>query len=82
MIRIIEGLTDENLMDRVRKLKEIDDFDDECESCRKPSLLHAGACVRSETVDDKELVGIWKEFRVKMKSVIRKIRAEREDNLC
>ena len=77
----MEGLTDEELMNLVRRLKEIDDFDDECESCRKPSLLHTGAYVRSEMVDDEELVGIWKEFRVRMKSVKKSIREEREQNL-
>ena len=58
----MEALTDDELVSHIRRLKEIDDYDDECESCQKPSLLHVGACVRSEIVDDEELMGIWKEF--------------------
>ena len=77
----MEALTDDELVSHLRRMKEIDDYDDECESCQKPSLLHAGACVRSEIVDDDELAGIWKEFRLRMKSLTRLIRAEREQYL-
>ena len=42
--------TDKVLAAKVEKQTDIDDYDTECETCKKPSLLHEGPCTRSETV--------------------------------
>ena len=73
----METLNDYDLMRRVRNLVDSEDFDDECELCHKPRLVHAGLCVRSETVDADCLVEIWKEFRVRMKSLMKSVREEK-----
>ena len=44
-------------------------------------MLHNGACVRSDKVEEEELLGIWKEFRVRMKIVMKTVREEREKRL-
>ena len=73
----METLNDDDLMRRVRNLVDSEDFDDECELCHKPRLVHAGLCVRSETVDADFLVEIWKEFRVRMKPLMKSVREEK-----
>ena len=41
-------------MKKVEELEYIEDYDNKCESFKKPVLIHAGiqACTRSETVED------------------------------
>ena len=59
----MEAFTDEILVVKVEKLKDIEDFWEECETCKKLKLIHAGACTRSEIVDEGELMEIWRKFR-------------------
>ena len=73
----METLNDDDLMRRVRNLVDSEDFDDECELCHKPRLVHAGLCVRSEMVDADCLVDIWKEFGVRMKPLMKSVREEK-----
>ena len=77
----MEGYSDAELVVRVGRLQDVEDYDEECATCQKPNLLHNGACVRSEKVEEEELLGIWKEFRIKMKVVMKNVREEREKRL-
>ena len=72
-IKIVENMdkySDEVLMTKVEELKDIDDFDSECESCKRLILMHSGiqACTRSEKADGNEYAMIWREFRSRMKN--------------
>ena len=77
----MEGYTDANLVVRVGRLQDVEDYDEECATCQKPNLFHNGACVRSEKVEEEELLGIWKEFRIKMKVIMKNVREKREKRL-
>ena len=74
----MEGYSDADLVVRVGRLQDVEDYDEECVTCQKPNLLHNGACVRSEKVEEEELLGIWKEFRVRMKVVMKRKGRKRE----
>ena len=55
-IHKMEAVTDEVLAVKVEKLKNIEDYYEECETCRKPNLIHAGPCTRSELVEGDRLI--------------------------
>ena len=53
---------DDYLWKRIEKLKDVEDYDEECDTCRKPRILHVGVCIRSEKVMIESLIEIWKLF--------------------
>ena len=77
----MEAFTDEILAVKVEELKDIEDFLEECEICKKPNLIHAGACTRSQILDGDELKDIWREFRIQMKKVMKIVRMNSEKKL-
>ena len=60
-------------LDLVRK----DDWDDDCELCRMPNLLHSdttgkrihGACTRRTELTEADILNEWTLFRKKMKPI-------------
>ena len=57
-------------------MENIEDYDNKCKSCKRPVLIHAGiqACTRSETVGDEEYHIVWREFRTRMKNVMKSVK--------
>ena len=71
-------MTDADLKKRLNKLVDFDDWSDKCAVCGRPDLLHKGPCTRTEKDSPGDLLGIWTEFRKRMKTVIRWTKASKE----
>ena len=77
----MDVLSEEDLKKRLEKLVDLDTWDDDCVSCSKPSLLHIGACVRSEKVPPGELVEIWKTFKDRVKPILKRMKDKKKREL-
>ena len=62
-IENLDLLSDDDLWKKIEKLKDVEDYNEECGTCGKPRILHVGVCIRSEKVTGEELVEIWRLFR-------------------
>ena len=47
---------DDDLRKWLQRLGDIHNFDEVCDICRKPRLLHIGPCLKSEAVGSEDLV--------------------------
>ena len=82
----LEKLSDDNLKKKVLGLISVEDWNDDCSQCGRPSLLHKpGPCTQSEKEDDAVILKIWKDLRSRMKNIILAMKAEinkdKEDNI-
>ena len=82
MVKInVEIFSDDELVKRWNALTRKEDWDEECEMCKMPGILHKGPCTRKEEFNAFEFGELWKAwslFREKMK-LIRKWQSDQEE---
>merc|ERR1712115_420254 len=71
-----ENCNEEELKKKWSELRNKEDWDDECENCERPIMLHIGPCKPRKTViGDNEYRNIcreWRWFKEIMNSIIKK----------
>ena len=73
----VEHFADDALRKLYLDLVRKDDWDDDCELCRMPNLLHSdttgkrihGACTRRTELTEADILNEWTLFRKKMKPI-------------
>ena len=73
----VETFGDDALRKLYLDLTQKDDWDDDCELCRMPTLLHSdttgkrihGACTRRTELTEADILNEWTLFRKKMKPI-------------
>ena len=73
----VEHFGDDALRKLYLDLVQKDDWDDDCELCRMPTLLHSdttgkrihGACTRRTELTEADILNEWTLFRKKMKPI-------------
>merc|ERR1711867_312238 len=71
-LRNIANFSEEELEKRWSELRDKDDWDEECEKCERPIMLHIEPCERKTEVGDNEYREIcreWRWFTQKMKLI-------------
>ena len=79
----VESFGDDALRKLYLDLTQKDDWDDDCELCRMPTLLHSdttgkrihGACTRRTELTEADILNEWVQFRKKMKPIRNKLGA-------
>ena len=67
----VSKLTENEAKVRLNALIYIDEYFDECKTCRLPELLYRGnACSRGNHAGMEEECRIWKEYRVMIKPMV------------
>ena len=69
------------MVKRWNALARKEDWDEECDMCRMPSMLHKGPCTRKEELKEEEFGELWKTwslFKERMKP-IRKWQVDQEE---
>ena len=77
----MESFSDDELVKRWNALARKEDWDEECEMCKMPGILHKGPCTRKEELNAfefGELWNTWSLFRERMKP-IRKWQVDQEE---
>ena len=73
MVKInVESFCNDELVKRWSALARKEDWDEECEMCKMPVMLHKGPCTRKEEFNAVQLGELWKAwslFREKMKPI-------------
>ena len=72
----LDVLSNDDLKKHVLSLVDFDDWSDECGACGRPSLLHKGACTRTEKESPDVILKIWNEYRLRVKTVVRMAKSE------
>ena len=78
---IVENFSEEELRKRWNELTRKENWDNECELCRMPEILHKGVCARKREVGEAEFSELWKScsmLRSKMEP-IRKWQADEDE---
>ena len=74
MVKIsIESFSDDELAKRWSALENKDNWDEACEMCKMPGILHKGPCTRKEEVNAFEYGKLWEAwdlYRKRMKPII------------
>ena len=73
----VETYPEDFLKGLYMNLKDKDDWDNECELCKLPTLLHAdaqgnrihGACTRNQDITEDDITKEWTIFNKRMKAV-------------
>ena len=75
---VVESFSEEELRKRWNELTRKESWDNECETCREPEMLHIGACSRKTEVGEAEFTELWKSWNTFKKKVkpIRKWQAD------
>ena len=73
MVKInVESFSEDELVKRWNELARKEDWDEKCDMCRMPSMLHKGPCTRKEELkkeEFEELWNIWGLFKERMKPI-------------
>ena len=82
----LESLSNNDLKKRIASLVSLDDWNDECGQCGRPTLLHKGGpCMRQERESSHVVMKIWSEFGKRAKPIITIMKSdfkkEAEDSL-
>ena len=67
-----ESFSEDELARRWNELARKEDWLEECDMCKLPSMLHRGPCTRKEELKEeefKELWETWSLFKEKMKPI-------------
>ena len=59
---IVENFSEEELRKKWNELTRKESWDNECETCRMPEMLHKGACTRKTEVNEAEFIDLWKAW--------------------
>ena len=74
MVKVeIKSFSDEELEKKLEELANKNDWDEECQWCINPAMLHRQPCTRSETEnarDYEKIMKLWKEYKKRMKKII------------
>ena len=63
MVKInVESFSEEVLMKRWSELVRKEAWDEECEVCKMPVMLHKGPCTRKVEVNTVEFGELWKAW--------------------
>ena len=72
MVKVtIENFSNDELEKRWNALENKDNWEEECEWCKMPGMLHKGPCTRKEGVDHEKVLESWHTYRKRMKLIIR-----------
>ena len=67
----VKKITEDEAMKWLNDLIDLDDYLDECKTCKLLSLLNKGSiCTRSNRVELQEECEIWQEYRKMIKPII------------
>ena len=58
----VENFSEEKLEKRWNELDNTEDWDDECEMCKRPVILHIRHCEKKRIVGEDEYREIWREW--------------------
>ena len=65
MVKInVESFSEEELRKRWNELVRKESWDEECEACKMPVMLHKGPCTRGAEVSEAEFIDLWKAWGV------------------
>ena len=72
MVKIeMKGFSDEELEKRFEELANKKNWDEGCQWCEHPVMLHRQPCIRSDTANDyKKVTMLWREYKERMKPMI------------
>ena len=59
---IIENFSKEEMRKKWNELTRKESWDNECEACRMPEMLHKGAHTRKTEVGEAEFTELWKSW--------------------
>ena len=78
---IVESFSDDDLEKRWSALENKDNWDEACEMCKMPGILHKGPCTRKEEVNAFEYGKLWEAWELfrKRMTPIRKLQVEQEE---
>ena len=66
----MKDFSNEELVKRFNALINKDNWEEECEWCVMPGMLHKGPCTRKEETEYQEVYECWKMYRNRMKPII------------
>merc|ERR1712082_577590 len=83
MVKIeMKDFSDEELEKRFKALANKKNWEEECQWCELPGLLHKHPCTRSDTVnafDYEKIKKLWKVYRDRMKPILEDMEKEKEE---
>ena len=85
MVKIeMKDFSDEELEKRFKGLANKKNWDEECQWCELPVMLHKHPCTRSDTVnafDYEKIKKLWKAYRDRMKPILEDMEKEKAKEL-